>query len=167
MVFVLAATGLSLFLLSTLWWIRLSHLCKTDGRDWQQEKQSCSGGQGLAQKSLNPIICWWLGLHSLPGSLSWGDPALRSMGSMVGLIVNSKRVYTVGDLPILLLLVPHPPGELLTTHTPTGGSPTLLGSFGSVSCGRFCCAIHDWSLCFPQSCGSPIIKSHWLQGQIP
>ena len=24
-----------------------------------------------------------------------------------------------------------------------------------------------WSLCFTQSCGSPVIKSQWLQGQIP
>ena len=43
----------------------------------------------------------------------------------------------------------------------------------SVSCGvpapflwvlvhaRFCCALQDWSFCFPQSCGSFIIKSHW------
>ena len=25
----------------------------------------------------------------------------------------------------------------------------------------FVCALQDWSLCFPQSCGSLIIKSHW------
>ena len=26
---------------------------------------------------------------------------------------------------------------------------------------NFICALQDWSLCFPQSSGSPIIKSHW------
>ena len=36
-----------------------------------------------------------------------------STGSMVGLMVNSKRVYTQGDLP-----VPRPCGEPLPTHAP-------------------------------------------------
>ena len=34
------------------------------------------------------------------------DPILGSRGSVVGLIANSKRVYTKGDLPAPLLLVP-------------------------------------------------------------
>ena len=34
-----------------------------------------------------------------------GDPVLGSVGSMVGLTANSKRVYTKGDLPGLLLPV--------------------------------------------------------------
>ena len=51
--------------------------------------------------SFNPIICWWLGLHSIPGiCLAWGDPALGPMGSMVGLMANSKRIYGKGDLPV-------------------------------------------------------------------
>ena len=61
----------------------------------------------------------------------WPDPALGSMGSMVGLMVNSKRVYAKGHLP-------PPPScdEPLPTHTPIGGPPTLLaGGLGSVSCG--------------------------------
>ena len=36
---------------------------------------SCCSGQGCA---LNPIICWWVGLHSLLISLAWGYPALES-----------------------------------------------------------------------------------------
>ena len=44
---------------------------------------------------------------------------------------------------------------------------------GSLSCGvtvplpwalvhtRFACALQEWSLCFPKSCGSPVIKSYW------
>ena len=39
-------------------------------------------------------------------------------------------------------------------------------SFGSWCAWDFVCVLYDWSLCFPQSCGSPIIKFHWLWGQI-
>lgn len=42
------------------------------------------------------------GMHSLPDFLAWGDPALGSMGSMVELMVTSKRAYTKGDFPGLL-----------------------------------------------------------------
>ena len=64
-------------------------------------------------------------------------------------------------------------GEPLLTHAPTWDPPTLTGSCGLVSYGfialssgswykqDFICALQDWSLCFPQSCGSPIIKSCW------
>ena len=67
-----------------------------------------------------------------------------------------------------------PCGEPLLTHTSTGGSPTLAGSFGSVFWGSlllssgswqnkkgFVCILQDWSLRFPQSCGSLVIKFHW------
>ena len=108
-------------LVKTSWWEGLA-MGKTG---------SCSGGQGLAQHSFNPIICWRVKLHSLPGGcLVWGDPALESTGSMVGLVVTSKRVYAKGDLPVPLSC-----GESLPTHSSTGGPPTLAGSFGSVSCG--------------------------------
>ena len=74
-----------------------------------------------------------MGLHSLAdGCLAWGDPAL---GLMVGLMVNSKRVYAKGDFPSLMLPVPQPRGEPLPVHASTGDPPTLAGSFGSVSCG--------------------------------
>ena len=54
---------------------------------------------------------------------------------MVGLMVNSKRVYAKGDFPSLMLPVPQPRGEPLPVHASTGDPPTLAGSFGSVSCG--------------------------------
>ena len=107
---------------------------------------------------------------SLPSScLAWGDPALSSM---VGLLATSKRVYTKGDLPSLLLPVSLP---MLGPCWPTPPQETLTpaGGFGSVSrgvatlflwvlvCAWFCCALQDWSLCFPQSCGSLVIKSRW------
>ena len=63
---------------------------------------SFSGGQSLVQQNFSLIICSGVGLHSLPGSF-WPEviqvSALRSMDSMVGLMVNPKRVYTKGDLP--------------------------------------------------------------------
>ena len=75
------------------------------------------------------------------------------------------------------LAVPHPCGEPLLTHISIRGPQTPAGRFGSVSCGvtapflwceqGFICALQDWSLCFPQSYGSPIIKSCWPSGQIP
>ena len=83
---------------------------------------------------------------------------------------DTKSMYTKGDLPSL---DPRPCSEPLPTHASTGGLPTLAGGFGSVSCGvtapffwvlvhaRFCCALQDWSFCFPQSCESFVIKSHW------
>ena len=52
---------------------------------------------------------------------------------MVGLLVNSKRVYTKGDFP-----VPPSCGEPHLTHASTGGPPTLAGSFCPVSCGGHC-----------------------------
>ena len=67
----------------------------------------------------------------------------------------------------------HPSGEPLPIHASTGDFPTLAGSIGSVCCGltapflwvlvhaRFCLCPQDWSLCFPQSSESPIIKSCW------
>ena len=97
---------------------------------WMGKTGSCSGGQGLAQKSFNQIICWWVGLHSIPGScLAWGDPALGCVGSMVDLMVNSKRLYAKGTFQC-----PRSCGEPLPIHASTGDPPTLAGSFGSVSC---------------------------------
>ena len=75
-------------------------------------------------------------MHSLPGScLAWGDQALGSTGSMVGLMATSKRTYGKGDLPGLQLSVPLSLGEPWPTQTSSGDPPTLKGSFGSVSCG--------------------------------
>jgi len=68
---------------------------------------------------------------------------------------------------------PYPCSEPLLTHVSTGDPPhqqvdlvqssvgSLLLSSGSWYTQGFVCALQDWSLGFPQSCGSPIIKSHW------
>ena len=42
-------------------------------------------------------------------------------------MMTSKRVYIKRDLPRLLLPVPHPCGEPLTTHSSIGDPPTLAG----------------------------------------
>ena len=49
-------------------------------------------------------------------------------------MVTSKRAYTKGDLPGLLLPVA-PSGEPLMTHASAGDPPVLAGGFVSVSCG--------------------------------
>ena len=51
---------------------------------------------------------------------------------MVGLMANSKRIYTKEDIPRKLLPVPTSLSEPLLTHASTEGSPTLAGSFRSV-----------------------------------
>ena len=91
--------------------------------------------------SFSSATCWWMGLHSLPGSfLAWGDPALRSKGSMVvsmaRLMATSKRVYAKGDLPRLLL--PVFPSLWWAPANPRlqGGPPTLAGSFRSLLWGH-------------------------------
>ena len=88
-------------------------------------------------------------------------------------MATSKRAYTNGDLSGLLLPACPTPCEPLQTHasamtlqhqqvalvqSPVG---SLLLSSGSWCMQDSVCTLQDWSLCFPQSCGSPIIKSHW------
>ena len=95
------------------------------------------------------------------------------MGTMVGLMVTSKRVYTKGELQSQGPVV-----SPMQMHASTGGPPTLAGSLvqspagslllssGSWFAQDFVCVLQVCSLSFPQSCGSPIIKSHW-PSQIP
>ena len=67
---------------------------------------------------------------------------------------------------------PCPHGEPQPPPASAGDPPTLEDRSGSVSPGvtasspgsrcthYFVCALQEWSLCFPQSCQSPAIKSH-------
>ena len=125
-------------LLSALWWIRLWGLCKlSNGTDWQLEKLGLAlVGRALFSKTLIKLSADGWGLSSLPVScLAWGSPVLESTGSMVRLMVTSKRAYTKGHLPGLLLPVPPSQGEPLVVHASDRDPPTLAGRFGSVSCG--------------------------------
>ena len=84
-------------------------MCKLPGgRDWQWEKLSLALG-GRTVLSEASVQCLVMGRVVLPpcvGCLARGDTALGSMGSMVGIVVTSKRTYINGPLPGLLLLVP-------------------------------------------------------------
>ena len=108
-----------------------------------------------------------MGRVALPGScLAWGDPTLGSVGSIVRLMVNSKRVYVKGHLPVPLFLWWAPADShlhrrpskinrsfwffLLWGHC---SSPLGLGGHNI-----FLCPPRLKSL-FPS--GSSIIKSHW------
>ena len=109
-------------------------------------------------------------LCSLPGScLAWDEPVLGSTGCMVGL--TSKRLtparLTAASVPVPMVSPcwPRPSQENLSStnkdiliQSPVG---SLLLSSGSWCMQDFVCELQDWSLCFPQSCGSPIIKFHW------
>ena len=66
---------------------------------------------------------------------------------------------------------PCPHSEPQPSPASAGDPPTVAGKSGLVSYGvtapspvslcahYFVCALQEWSLCFPQSCQSPVIKS--------
>ena len=117
-----------------------------------------------------------MGGVSLPPWKLFGlrDPAL-SMGSMVELMVTSKRAFIKEHLPRLLLPVSQSLWWAQLMHTLTGNPSLwfcLLWGHCSFPLGLgvhkiFICALQDWSLCFPQSCGSPISNPPGPQGQVP
>ena len=92
------------------------------------------------------------------------------MGSVVGLRVNSKSVYTKGALTGLILPVPLSPchpvppqaalqhEQVILVQCPVG---SLLLSPRSWYVQNFVCALQDWSLPLPQAPESPVIKSCW------
>ena len=102
----------------------------------------------------------------------WSLPGL--FGGVNGKLWEGSRQ---GALPrtsaasVLVLTVSHnsPPRP----PTSAGDPPTLAGRSGSVSPGvtapspgsrcthYFVCAVQEWSLCFPQFCQNPAIKSHY------
>ena len=96
----------------------------------------------------------------------WPKATQPSKGSMVRLVVASKKVYTRGDLPRQLLPVPctspHPcpSGEPLLIYTSTGDPPTqvvlvqfpvesLILSSESWCMQGFVFSLQDWSLWYP------------------
>ena len=108
--------------------------------------------------------CWLFGLRR-PNTGAY-------QGSLVGLMVDSGRAHAKQHFPELLLPVSLSLGEPQLPAASAGVPPTLAGRSGSVSCEvtapspgsrcahDFVCALQEWSLCFPQSCQSPAIKSH-------
>ena len=119
----------------------------------------------------------WGGI--LPVScLAWGNPAVESIGSKVGLMVNPKRAHTKGHPPGLLMLVALSPQQATANPRPTGDPLTLAGRPGSVSCGallpslgswcaqEFVCAHQEWNLFHPvlwKSCNQiPLAFKVWF-----
>ena len=138
---------------------------------------SCLVGRALLCKALIQLSAD--GWGRTPSQVVFGPKAIQpsglwALGSMVKVMATSKRVAEK-TFPDSCCQSPHPCGQPLLTHTSTGDPTTRAGSFRSVSCGviaaflwslvyaRFClCPPRlKWSLCFPQSCGSLVIKSYW------
>ena len=160
MVLALVVAGLWFFLLllSALWWRRLRVLCKLpDGRDrWWEKLGLALVGRALLSKALTQLFAdvWGTFLGSF---LAWGHRGLGSMDSMVGLMANSKSglcqrgpsqtAAVSPPIPVVSPCQPTPPQETLE------GSPTLEGSFGSVSCGVT--ALFLWVLVHARLCLCP------------
>ena len=125
-----------------------------------------------------PIYLGWPYMAWLIASLSYTRPFATTRqwsgkGSVVGLMVTPRRIYIKGDLPWLLLPAlqsqwwapanPHLHRRPSNTSRGFGQYPveSLLLSSWSWCRQGFVCDLQDWSPCFPQSCGSPVIKSHW------
>ena len=91
------------------------------------------------------------------------------MGSMVELMVTSKRAFIKDDHPRLLLPVSQSlwwaPADPHLNRKPfilvQSSVESLFLSSGFWCAQIFVCALQDWILCFPQCCRSPIVKSYW------
>ena len=116
------------------------------------------------------------GVELLPGScLAWDNPPW-GLWAAWQLMVTSKRACAKRDLPGLLLPVPlslwwaavNPRLQRRPSHT-----SRWFWSCGVTCWVTVCCEVtapwlllvcssvlQDWCLCFPQSCGSPVVKSH-------
>ena len=111
-------------------------------------------------------------LCSLPVSCLTSDsPFLESIGSMAGLKVKSKRIYANTHPQDCCYQCPCPHSRPQLPHAATGdpqnshaGLAQSLGGHCSFPLGPGACKdlfVSSKSLCFTQSCGSFIIKSHW------
>ena len=153
--------------------MRLRGLSKLpDGRDWWREKLVLLlVGRAMLSKTLIHIFVDGWGSAPPVSCLVWGNPALGSVSSMVGLMVTSKRAYAKGSLKDSCSHAPVPMASHCQTTLHGRPSNTKRRS-GSVSCGviapfawvmvhaRFCLWPPKPPL-FPLVLGSPIIKSCW------
>ena len=108
--------------------------------------------------------CWLFGLRQTNTG--------AYLGSLVGLMADSGRTHTKEYFPELLLPVSLSPQWATGTPCLCRRPSNTSSRSGSVSPGvtapspgsqrahYFVCALQEWSLCFPQSCRSPAIKSH-------
>ena len=171
---VLDAVGLQfLLLLSAFWWMRIRGLCKLpDRRDWLWRKLGLAlVSKAMPSKSL--IICLLCSLAvsflAWTGDPVWpsGDPALECTGSMVRLLVTSKRTYANTRLPELLLpSLQQATADLHLHKRPSSTHRQVQLSHLWGDCffplgpsGHTVLFMPSKGLCFPQSCWSSIIKS--------
>ena len=152
------------FILSALWWIRIRGLWKLpDGRDWLWGKLGLVlMGEAMLNKSL---IQFSVDRRGCIPSLFFGLRSNYDRGNEG----NSDLLQK--DLCMhCCIQCPWPCNRPLSTHASIRVSWTLTGKFGSVFCGDT--ATFSWLLvhtrfylCPPrvsESCGSSVIKSHWL-----
>ena len=101
--------------------------------------------------------------------MAWGDPYLYGWvnGDLQERLRQGRHSQTAAasaTVPVLNSSWPMPPQKTLQHQQVTlVQSPveSLLLSSESSCLQGFVCALQDWSLCFPQSCGSLVIKSCW------
>ena len=127
---------------------------------------SCSGGQD--SKTLIQLSAGGWGCTP-PLLVVWPQVTqLESTGCMGGLMATSKWTYSNMHLQGLLLPVPlllrQATANLHLKHSQVDLAQCSVGSL-LLSPGFWCtqgfvCAFQEWSLCFPQYWGSPVIKSH-------
>ena len=101
--------------------------------------------------------------------LSLGDYRLYSRangdlqeGSHQG---SPSRTDAAGvPVPVASHCLPSPPQETLQ-HSQVGLAQSPVGSLllspGSWCTQGFACALQEWSLCFPHSCGAPAVRARW------
>ena len=159
-------------------WSRNSNTLATSSKSWLIGKDPDAGGEGDNRGwdgwVASPTRWTWVWVKSgswwgigMPGMLLFmGSPRVKhDWATELKWMVKSKRVYAQGDFQCLC-----PCGEPLPTQTSTGGPPTLRVvcsvSFRVTApllwvlvLAKFFCALQDWSLCFPQSSGRPVIKT--------
>lgn len=101
--------------------------------------------------------------------LRWPSPGIWGVDGR--LMATSEGLRSGGEPSGLLPPVPHPCGETLLTSPPQGDPPAPASRSASASGGITAPLLWAWcvqcSLCspglgqFPQSCGSPVVKSRW------
>ena len=134
------------FSVSALWWIRIRGLWKLpDGRDRVRGKLGLvlMGGDVFSK----PLIqcCWWAELCSLPVT---SPEAKLQVGVMKRMTTSFERSHTGTAAHCLW-----PSSLPLPTHTSARDSWTLMGMFGSVSCGVT--ALFSWVLVHARFCLCP------------
>ena len=107
--------------------------------------------------------------------IGWRQSSPGVCRPMVGLVMTSTRAYAKGPsrtatiialIPVVSLLTHASTGDPQLQHVVLIQSPvgSLILSSGFWCAQDFVCVLHDQSLCFPQPCGSSIIKPHRPSG---